>query len=169
MRIENFDISVIYTRSDGSYVINQGSYHVPNEGEWCELWQQIEDYVRDHPEVVMPEPGLITPEPTPEEQEKELQLYYTRLIQRHLDETAYAYGYTGIDEGIPGACNSVCTYENTGVQKFDDEGKAFKIWRSAVWAKGYEILDLVKKGAMPIPTEQELIAMLPKLEVIYTA
>lgn len=104
------------------------------------------------------------PTPTAEE----LTAYYTALLQRHLDETAYAYGYTGIDEGIPGACNSVCTYENTGVQKFDDEGRAFKIWRSAVWAKSYEILDLVKKGAMAIPTEEELIAMLPKLEVIYT-
>lgn len=132
-----------------------------------------------NPEIWLEKPeGYYTPEewealhppyvPTPEEQEEELRLHYTRIIQRYLDETAYAYGYTGIDEGIPGACNSVCTYENTGVQKFDDEGRAFKIWRSAVWANGYEILADVKNGVIPIPTEEELIDMLPKLEIIYT-
>ena len=125
----------------------------------------LEDYAPDengNMQLIVRE--LIIPEPTPEEMQKQ----YTRLIQSILDETAYAYGYTGIDEGIPGACNSVCTYENTGVQKFDDEGRAFKIWRSAVWAKGYEILADVQSGKMEIPSEVELIEMLPKLEIIYT-
>ena len=106
--------------------------------------------------------------PTPEEQEALLQKQYTAFIQQHLDETAYSYGYTGINEGVPGACNSVCTYENTGIAKFDDEGRAFKVWRSAVWAKGYEVLAEVQAGTRPIPTEREILDMLPKLEVIYT-
>ena len=92
--------------------------------------------------------------------EVELQTQYTALIQSMLDKEARKLGYDN--------CNSVCTYDNTGVQKFDDEGKAFKKWRSAVWAKGYEILESVKSGDIPIPTEQELIDMLPKLEIIYT-
>jgi biopolymer transport protein ExbD len=54
-----FDLSLIYTRPDGSYVINKGMYHVPNEGEWAELWAQVGAYAKEHPEVVMPEP---TPE-----------------------------------------------------------------------------------------------------------
>lgn len=132
-----------------------------------------------NPEIWLEKPeGYYTPEewellnapaePTLEEQEIALQAKYTRLIQRHLDETAYSYGYTGVNEDIDGACNSVCTYIDTGIKKFDDEGKAFRKWRSAVWNKGYEILDQVKTGEMEIPSEEELIEMLPKLEIIYT-
>lgn len=61
----NFDLSVIYTRPDGSYVINQGLHHVPNEGEWADLWAQVDAYAKEHPEVVQAEPT--PPEPTPEE------------------------------------------------------------------------------------------------------
>ena len=61
MNIENFNLSVIYTRPDGSYIVNQGLYHVPNEGEWADLWAKVDTYAKEHPEVVMPEPGK--PEP----------------------------------------------------------------------------------------------------------
>ena len=57
-----FDLSVIYTRSDGSYVVNNGLYHVPNEGDYADLWAQVDAYAKEHPEVVQPEPG--EPEPT---------------------------------------------------------------------------------------------------------
>ena len=72
------DLSIIYTRPNGSYVINKGMYHVPNEGEFTKLWEQVDAYAKEHPEVVMPEP---TPEElaarefaklTPEEQEAAL-------------------------------------------------------------------------------------------------
>jgi hypothetical protein len=63
--IKYFDLSTIYTRDDGSYVINQGLYHVPNEGEWTELWAQVNAYAKVHPEVVKSEPGK--PELTLEE------------------------------------------------------------------------------------------------------
>ena len=65
MNISNFDLSTVYTRPDGSYVINQGLYHVPNEGEWTELWTQVDAYAKEHPEVVQAEPT--PPEPTLEE------------------------------------------------------------------------------------------------------
>ena len=58
---ENFDLSVIYVRSDGSYLVNRGLYHIPNEGEWAELWEQVNVYAKEHPKVVYTEP-------TPEEQ-----------------------------------------------------------------------------------------------------
>ena len=64
-------------------------------------------------------------------------------------------------------CLSVCSYIDTGVQKFDAEGKAFRAWRSAVWAKGYEILAQVQMGQRGIPTEAELIAELPELVIVY--
>lgn len=60
-----FDFSIIYTRPDGSYLINKGFYHVPNEGEWAELWAQVDAYAKEHPEVVQAEPT--PPEPTLDE------------------------------------------------------------------------------------------------------
>ena len=44
---------------------------------------------------------------------------------------------------------------------------SFRAWRSAVWAKGYEILAQVQAGERAIPTEEELIAELPGLVVVY--
>lgn len=61
----SFDLSVIYTRPDGSYVVNQGLYHVPNEGSWSDLWKLVDMYAKEHPDVVKAEPT--PPEPTPEE------------------------------------------------------------------------------------------------------
>lgn len=101
-------------------------------------------------------------------QEKRIQSHFTKFIQSILDKEAYALGYTGPGEEIAGSCLSVCSYGDTGVQKFDDEARAFKVWRSAVWAKGYEILTAVKAGEIEIPTEEELVEMLPKLEIIYS-
>lgn len=78
MDMSNFDLSIVYSRSDGSYVINQGLYHVPNEGVWADLWEQVDAYVKAHPKVVKVEP---TPEEraalefeklTPEEKEAAL-------------------------------------------------------------------------------------------------
>lgn len=89
-----------------------------------------------------------------------IQRKLTDAVQRVLDKKAQELNYDN--------CLSVCSYIDTDIPKFDAEGKAFRKWRSAVWAKGYEILALVKKGEMAIPTEEELIAMLPKLVIEYT-
>ena len=171
MHIYDFDLSVIYYRPDGSYVIDGGYYHVPNEGEWADLWKEVHEYATQHPEYVKPEPSFEEQEAkraaeefaslTPEEQDAFIQKQYTDLIQRILDAKARTLGYDN--------CNSVCTYVDTGVQKFDDEGVAFRRWRSAVWAKGYELLAEVKSGVRAIPTSDELIQLLPSLEIIYTA
>lgn len=65
MDIKNFDLSTIYTRPDGSYVINQGLYHVPRGGEWADFWVEVDAYAKAHPEAVTEEPT--PPEPTAEE------------------------------------------------------------------------------------------------------
>ena len=81
-----------------------------------------------NPEIWLEKPeGYYTPEewealnpphvPTPEE----IQASYTRLIQSILDNEAHKLGYTGTNESAEGACNSVCTYIDTGISKFDDE------------------------------------------------
>ena len=96
----------------------------------------------------------------PQEQiQARIQKQLTDAVQRVLDKKAQELNYD--------SCLSVCSYINTKIAKFDAEGEAFRVWRSAVWAKGYEILDLVKSGEMAIPSEEELIAMLPELVIEY--
>lgn len=102
-----------------------------------------------------------TEEPDPEPTPEEIQAKLTYEVQRVLDDEAKKLGYD--------SCLSVCSYVDTGVQKFDAEGKAFRAWRSAVWSKGYEILAEVKEGKREIPTVEDLIAELPKLVIDYVA
>lgn len=92
---------------------------------------------------------------------EKIQEHLTAKIQEVLDGEAQKLGYD--------SCLSVCSYVDTGVQKFDDEGAAFRAWRSQVWAKGYEILDEVKAGTREIPTEEELLAEMPKLALVYSS
>lgn len=99
-------------------------------------------------------------EPTAEEKNAQIQAQLTNAVQHVLDNEAQKLNYD--------SCLSVCSYVDTGVSKFDDEGKAFRAWRSAVWAKGYEILNAVLAGEREIPTEEELLAELPSLAIVYS-
>lgn len=92
--------------------------------------------------------------------EARIQKQLTDAVQRVLDNKAQELNYD--------SCLSVCSYIDTGVPKFDAEGKAFRAWRSAVWAKGYEILAEVQAGQREIPTEEELLAELPELVIEYS-
>lgn len=89
-----------------------------------------------------------------------IQQDFTNAIQSYLDTKAQELNYD--------SCLSVCSYVDTGVARFDCEGAAFRHWRSAVWAKGYEILAQVQSGERGIPTTEELFAELPELVIEYT-
>ena len=80
----------------------------------------------------------------------------TGVIQKHLDDTAKTRNYDGI--------LSLCTYATSANTTFAGEGKAGVTWRDDVWAKGYELLDEVNAGTRPVPTEDELIALLPAMQ-----
>ena len=123
-----------------------------------------EDCLYTDKNIVMGYDGIAYIEGTEPEEPIELktariQAELTVAVQAHLDREAQRYGYDH--------CNSVCTYVDTGVPRFDAEGKAFRQWRSAVWNTCYEILAEVLAGERGIPTEEELIAELPKLNVVY--
>ena len=73
----DFDISTVYTREDGSFVITilhpigRLPYHVPNEGEYASTWQELTEWRKDHEDHFQPEPEpepVPVPEPTIEEQ-----------------------------------------------------------------------------------------------------
>ena len=61
----------VLSRPDGSYVIDRNGlpYHVPNEGEFESLWQQVNTFALENPELVKPEPP---PEPPPAPTSEEL-------------------------------------------------------------------------------------------------
>jgi muconolactone delta-isomerase len=49
--------------------------------------------------------------------------------------------------------------------KFQNEGKAFRTWRSLVWEFANEKLELVFSGAGDQPNLQALLAALPALDL----
>lgn len=87
---------------------------------------------------------------------EEVQLKMTQFVQNFMDVKVQERGYDSI--------LSACSYVNTGIERFDREGEICRVWRSAVWNKCYEILADVQSGKIGIPTEEDLIEMLPKLE-----
>lgn len=121
--------------------------------EWCNENNAFIEDCGDYYEV------KAIPEPTPEEIAEQIQKQLTEAVQNVLDSKAQELNYDN--------CLSVCSYIDTGVARFDAEGKAFRAWRSAVWAKGYEILAQVQAGERGIPTESELLAELPELVIVY--
>lgn len=77
----------------------------------------------------------------------------TAAVQRHLDATARARNYDGI--------LSACSYATDTNPPFMAEGQAAVNWRGAVWVTCYQIMGEVQAGTRSIPTEAELIALLP--------
>ena len=88
-----------------------------------------------------------------------IQAQYTAMVQFILDTEAQKLGYD--------SCLSVCSYIDTGIAKYDAEGKSFRSWRSEVWNKAFELLDQIKAGSATMPTENELRAILPELVINY--
>lgn len=102
----------------------------------------------------------VPPAPTQDEINLQIQQRITGDIQDYLDEKAKELNYD--------SCLSVCSYFNTGVEKFDKEGAAFREWRSAVWSKGYQILNECISGQRSsVPDKILLISELPVLEITY--
>lgn len=78
----------------------------------------------------------------------------TQAIQLHLDSFARSKGYGNIV--------SACSYASQpNGAHFQAEGAAFLAWRSAVWAKAYDVVGKVKSGKLPMPTVDESIASMP--------
>ena len=100
--------------------------------------------------------------------EAECSRSFSTLVKQQLSDTVQRVLDSKAQELFYDSCLSVCSYIDSGVQKFDEEGRAFRSWRSAVWLKGYEILAEVQAGERKMPTDEELLAMLPKLEISYS-
>lgn len=79
------------------------------------------------------------------------------MTQQRLDTFAQTRGYDGI--------LSACTYAESLISKFSDEGSYCKSVRDETWAKLYDILSEVESGTRPLPESyEEIESELPKLE-----
>ncbi len=78
-------------------------------------------------------------------------------LDRYLDSVANSYHYESI--------RTMVTYDGDPNPKFDAEGKAAKAWRSACYTRSTEIVDEVLSGQREVPTEDELIALMPQIKL----
>ena len=78
-------------------------------------------------------------------------------IQQHLDAEAQKKGYDNILSAV--------SYSTDAQGPFHSEGVAFARWRSECWKKGFEVLDEVEKGQRTIPSKDELISLLPEVQL----
>jgi len=78
-----------------------------------------------------------------------------QAVQAHLDATARARGYDNI--------LSACSYASAP-NMFQKESQAFIEWRADCWTKAFQVQQEVAEGLRPVPTTEELIALLPAFE-----
>lgn len=82
----------------------------------------------------------------------------TASLQHHLDEKAEEYGYDNIYTAVSYA-------DEPSVSEFQIEGKAFREWRSLFWLESNRIKSEVLNGTRTMPSLEDLIAELPKLNL----
>lgn len=105
-------------------------------------------------EPVLSERVIDPVEPSLDEIKAEFEL----ATQNFMDGKAKAAGYDSLLTAISYA-------EEPAVPKFQAEGKAFRAWRSVVWAHANEQLAMVLSGATAQPTIEAFLQGLPPLEL----
>lgn len=90
------------------------------------------------------------------EKEQHIRESIVNKVQERLDSFAKANGYDGI--------LSACTYADSVIPKFADEGTRCKVLRDTTWAKAYSLLQEVLEGKRKIPESfDEIESELPAL------
>lgn len=84
-----------------------------------------------------------------------------QAVQDHMDASAQALGYDSVASAVTYA-------DEPSVTKFQDEGQAYRAWRSQVWNHCYGILADYEAGNIAKPTPQEVIDGLPALNIVYS-
>ena len=87
---------------------------------------------------------------------EDLQKKYTKLVQNYMDKIVQAKGYDDVFTCI--------SYVDSTDEIFRREALAVLAWRDKVWRLCYDVLAEVNAGKRAVPSELELLAMLPKLE-----
>lgn len=100
-------------------------------------------------------PFLADPPPPTEQQQIKI---YEKAVQLFMDHAAQEHGYDSVATAVSYA-------EEPSVPKYQSDGRAFREWRSLVWAYCYAQLDAYKAGTIEKPTVEQLIAGLPALSI----
>lgn len=112
--------------------------------------------------------GTVIPAMTKEEQEvkfyadkteaeaKALKGAYTTAMENFMDAQANTKGYT--------SRYTASLRVNSTVAKFKAEGQAYMDWMDTCYNLGYIVLAEVVNGIRPMPTIEEFLAELPKLD-----
>ena len=96
-------------------------------------------------------PILKDPEPLSAEQ---MITSIIAAVQAHMDKKAKEYGY--------GDLQSAVTYaDEPAVARFQEEGRAFRAWRSIVWDRCIQMLEDFKAGKIQVSGKAQVIEMLP--------
>ena len=93
---------------------------------------------------------------TAEQEKAKIKATLLKAVDDYMDRTVQERGYDNIAKCV--------TYEGDIDEIFNREGTMAKQWRSRVYRTCYNILTGVEAGYRPVPTVEELIAELPKIE-----
>ena len=96
------------------------------------------------------------PPPTLEEQQEMMKAEFTTAIDTYMNTFAMTRGYDTMA--------SAATYYDDEDSIFNAEGTYAKRMRSQIYRVSYAILNAVLSGQRPMPTIEEVMAELPKLE-----
>lgn len=96
--------------------------------------------------------SLLNPPETPEQIISRLESF----IDHYIDQQAQSFRYESI--------RTMVTYENDPNPKFNAEGEGAKAFRSAVYTLGVSLIGDVQSGLREVPTEDDLLTLMPKLE-----
>lgn len=79
---------------------------------------------------------------------------YKNAVQSHIDNVARAKDY---DSGV-----SLAGYKGSAVEAYAADADAFTTWRDPLWLTVFGVLADVQSGAIPQPSIDQLISMLPE-------
>jgi hypothetical protein len=140
--------AIIKRVCDNSYLITKNSlpYHVPNEGEWAELWAEVNAYALANPsQVTIEQPPSLPSPPTPDEWEAA----FIREVSARLLAFVKEKGWDSIDRALAQA------------GEFKADAETAQAAYDATWAAALALLDQVGDGELTI---EEAMAQLPALE-----
>lgn len=79
-------------------------------------------------------------------------------VDAFMDERAREYRYDNLRTAVTYA-------DEPAVPRFQAEGRAFRRWRSLVYAHLYALMDRVAAGEVPEPTRVDVLTGMPQLEI----
>ncbi|MEH6434277.1 hypothetical protein [Massilia sp. DD77] len=88
----------------------------------------------------------------------EIEAAYLVAVQGHMDTVARSYGYDHL-------LSATSYADEPAVEKYQQEGMAFRAWRSKVWAYCLQVQADVNAGVRVAPAYDALFAELPALEL----